>query len=73
MSNKQNDIYTEEMRENFFEATPDKKEAIIKELKDKGFKELSEFLQAEYDEENELKEAEDKGSEDGVDKLQDYE
>jgi len=67
MSLKENEVYLEEQYEKFEEGDADIKEAVIEELKANGFIDEAGELEAEIEE----KEAQSKGSEDGMDLLQD--
>jgi len=68
-----NNEYIEDKIEEFWSCDDDAKEQIIKELQENGFISEAQELQQQYDEDRELRNAEDNGSEDGVDLLQDKE
>ena len=77
MSHENNTQYLESMKEDFYIALEDRKyevcAALIEKLKADGFVDEGFQFQGELDEEIEIRQAEDKGSEDGVDLLQDKE
>lgn len=76
MSTRENEIWLEQKQEMFHELLQDRVnwdecESIIRELKENNFTYEALDLQKELDQEEELRNAWEKGSEDGVDALQD--
>jgi hypothetical protein len=75
MSNKLNDIWLEDRIEQGYSALLERDfetaEIVVADLKDKGFESEARKLEADLLLDKEISDAEDKGSEDGVDLLQD--
>lgn len=75
MSTQENDIWRENVREDFYTYLQDKDwhlcEKIISDLKENNYIDEALNLEAELDEAIELDKAWNKGSEDGMDRLQD--